>query len=80
MDHSYDNTVPWTSAATWLSEGPLLCPPEAFVQWFYQSTTQILTYFARQVSKDIRIRVDPDKLREAIVGMHDNQEIVCISI
>ena len=43
--------------------------------WFYQSSAQILAYFARQASKDVRLRIDADKLREAITGIYGDNII-----
>ncbi|KAI0735721.1 hypothetical protein C8Q76DRAFT_609997 [Earliella scabrosa] len=47
-----------TGAATWFNEGAWLSPPDAYLQWWYQTWCQQIGFFARQVPPSVQLQVD----------------------
>ncbi|KAI0686694.1 hypothetical protein C8T65DRAFT_701054 [Cerioporus squamosus] len=68
----YDKDRSTTNNATWITSGPILTVPEAYLQWYYQAQCQQLAFFHRQVSAHSEMRLDLNALSKVFYFEDEN--------
>lgn len=70
---SYDNVRATTNCASWISDGPWLTTHQAYLDFVYRASGELLYYLTNQVPEKLKFKLDFDVLRQAM-SLEDESE------